>query len=226
MATRDKMAVGEWYHCFTRGVDKRTVFEDTRDYERFLVHMYLGKGDRNIRISDLSDTRLLPVLANDSLERGGPLVEIGAYTLMPNHVHFLLKEIRDGGIAKFMQKIFTGYTMYFNNKYDRTGALFSGTFKSKNIVDDRYLKQVIPYILLNSAELFEPGWKTNITSLFTLEQSLLSYPYSSLPDFFGSDRPQSLITSHSLETYYDQKPTLFDMLKNAQEYCLEHSPQV
>ncbi|MDE1924822.1 MAG: transposase [Patescibacteria group bacterium] len=225
MATRPKMAVGEWYHCYTRGVDKRTVFETSDDFERFLAHLYVGNGTRNIRVSDQLNTRLQAVLANKNLERGEKLVEIGAYALMPNHAHFIIREIRERGIAHFMQKIFTVYTKYFNNKYGRTGA-FASTFKSRHISDDRYLKQVVPYVLLNPAKLFEPKWKTGQISPDAIEKKLLAYPYSSLLDFFGVDRPHNAIIDNSLNTYYDEIPSLSSMLRTAQEYYQEYNPQV
>jgi hypothetical protein len=226
MTTRTPIAVGEWYHCYSRGVDKRTVFETREDFDRFLLQLYVGNGIKNIRISDLSDVRLEVVLTNANLERGEKLVEIGAYALIPNHVHFIIREIREGGIANFMQKVFTGYTKYFNNKYNRTGALFASTFKSKHISDDRYLKQVVPYVLLNPAELFEPQWKVGLTSIDSIEKNLLEYPYASLPEFFGVERTHSVIVENSLQSYYDSIPSLSSMLKSAQEYYQEHNPQV
>lgn len=220
------MAIDEWYHCYTRGVDKRIVFEGPNDYDRFLVHLYVANGTSTIRVSDLYDTRLSSILADETLDRGEPLVELAAYSLMPTHVHFLLREIRTGGIASFMQKVFTGYTMYFNNRNSRTGALFSGTFKSKHIDDDTYLKQVVPYILLNPAELFQKGWKNGVGKVTTIERKLLLYPYSSLPDFHGTDRAQKKIVNGSLADYYDRPPTIAQMIRSAKEYYLSHNPQV
>ena len=226
MANRGSIAIGEWYHCYSRGVDKRVVFETPVDYDRFLVHMYVGNGTKNIRVSDFSDTRVISILADETLDRDEPLIEIGAYSLMPTHAHFIIREIREGGIAAFMQKIFTGYTMYFNNKYQRTGALFSGTFKSKHIDSDTYLKQVVPYVLINAAELFEPSWKEGIGSIDNLERLLQEYPYSSLSDFMGTKRLENKIINASIHQYYDHIPSLREMLRIAQEYYLDHPPQV
>ena len=222
MATRKPIAVGEWYHCYNRGTDKRTVFGTPQEYERFLVHLYISNSTRNIRASNVSDSRLSAVLLNERLDRGEPLVEIGAYALMPTHIHLLLKEIRNKGIATFMQKVFTGYTMYFNNKHKRTGGLFAGTFKSKHIENDRYLKQVLPYILLNPIELFEPRWKKEVGLINRIEKKILEYPYSSLPDFYGISRPQNKIVTTKWDEYYDRQPTLASLLKNARTYHQEN----
>jgi len=159
MTTRQPLVPGEWYHCYNRGVDKCRVFESRLDYERFLALMYVCNGMKDNSLSDRSDTRLQTILNDAHIDRGNARVDIGAYALMPNHVHFVFRETRQGGIASFMRKLFTGYTMYFNKKYDRTGALFGGAFKSKHVRDDIYLKQVMAYVLLNPVELFEPCWK-------------------------------------------------------------------
>ena len=212
------MAIGEWYHFFTRGVDKRKVFIHPKDYERFLVHLFVANGTKNVRISDLYDTSLASVLSNPRIERGNPLVEIGAYALMPSHPHLLIKEIRQKGTALFMQKVLTGYTMYFNNKYGRTGALFSGTFKSKHVHDDRYLKQVLPYILLNPVELTNPYWKNGRGEINAVATELVSYPYSSAKDFSPDRTSQDQIVSTDWSFYYDKQPTLKEMITGAQAY--------
>lgn len=226
MSNRAPIATGEWYHCYTRGVDKRTVFETPSDYERFLAYLYIGNGTHLLRLSNIQDRRLTSVLTNTRLQRGEPLVDIGAYALMPNHVHFVLRQTHDQGIATFMQRVFTGYTQYFNNKRERTGALFSGTYKSKHILDDRYLKQVTAYVLLNPVELFEPAWKEGMGNLNHIEQQVITYPYSSLTDFYGSERPESIITTNTLHEYYDQRPSLTEILADAQAFYREHEPKI
>ena len=218
MGIRTPVAVGEWYHCYNRGVERRRVFESVKDYERFLLLMYVGNGSNPIHVSNLKERNLYSILSSLSLDRGDPLVEIGAYSLMPNHFHFLLKEIRDGGIASFMQKVFTGYTMYFNKKNERTGALFSGVFKSKHVADDCYLKWLLAYIHLNPVELIEPKWKGGEGNLKEINKYLSNYGYSSLLDFYNSERPEKKLLGESIFELYEEAPALKDMLKEAQEY--------
>ena len=66
----------------------------------------------------------------ENFDREELLVNIGAYCLMPNHFHILITEKVEGGITKYMLKLMTAYTMYFNKKYGRTGTLCEGVFKS------------------------------------------------------------------------------------------------
>jgi putative transposase len=74
------------------------------------------------------------------------IVEIIAYCLNPNHYHFILRQIADRGIEKFMQRVGNGYTKYFNHKYDRSGFLFQGKFKSIHINSNSYLLYLSAYV--------------------------------------------------------------------------------
>ena len=106
---RTPFAPNEWYHCFTRGVDKRIVFEDVADFNRFTELLYLANSSETIdrgRVQHLTHTDIF------SVPRGVPFVSIGAYCLMNNHPHLLVRENIESGISKFMHKVFTGYTMF------------------------------------------------------------------------------------------------------------------
>lgn len=128
------------------------------------------------------------------IPRAKPLVSIGAYCLMPNHFHLLLREIKAGGIARFMQRLGTAYTMYFNVRNERTGNLFTKPFRSRHVGEDRYFQRVVNYIHCNPAELFEHGWKKgNVKNMDKLERMLRQYRYSSLADYAGDKRSLSAI---------------------------------
>jgi REP element-mobilizing transposase RayT len=217
MSTRSvSFAPGEWFHCYTRGVDKRQIFMDEHDSDRYQVLLYACNGARPIHISNLSQARQGPALTRLlDLDRGAQLVQIGAYCLMSNHLHLLLREIDYGGISAFMQKIGTAYTMYFNKKQKRTGALFSGRFKAIHVSSDLYFRRLVNYIHANPAELYESGWKKGIVrDVRKLERRLMAYPYSSLPDYEGVDRAhckiidkkaalESLTSIPSFKTLFD-----------------------
>lgn len=218
MANREPFGVGEWYHCYNRGVDKRRVFSGRADYERLLLLIFIANASIPAHTFHLKNKKLSAILSDKSFQRGTPLVEIGAYSLMPNHFHFVLKEVREGGIALFMQKVFTGYTMYFNKKNERTGALFAGTFKSKHIADDNYLKRLVPYVHLNCVKLFDPRWKSGRGSSAAIEKRLKEYPYSSLPDFMGVERPERALLGNSIFELFDSPPNAREMLDEAKGY--------
>lgn len=219
MVHREPIQLDEWYHCYNRGVDKRKVFLEKRDYERLLLLMYLGKRPKPIQLFNENKTRLKTILKETTeVTWKSDIVEIGAYALMPTHFHFVLKEIQEGGIALFMQKVFTGYTLYFNRKNKRTGALFAGTFKSKHIADDEYLKHLISYVHLNPVELFEPGWKENRGGVLKITKRLREYPYSSLSEFLGTDRPHKVLLGHSIFQLFDETPSISQMIRDAKTY--------
>ncbi len=218
MANRKPIEVGEWYHCYNRGVDKRRVFSGVADYDRFLMLMYTASGTGKMHSSHSRAISLSKMLRKDRLRRGAPLVEVGAYCLMPNHLHFVLKEVEEGGIATFMQRIFTGYTMYFNKKNGRTGALFAGSYKSKHLATDRYFKHAINYVHMNPIELYEPDWKTGAGNLGAIEEKLRAYKYSSLPEHTGIERPERKLLGHEVFTLFDAPTSLSTMLFDAQAY--------
>ena len=127
MTQRKHFTVGEWYHCHNRGIENRIVFEDVRDYHRFIELLYLANDSSPLRRGDIGIHKFEEIL---TLPRGKRLVAIGAFCLMPNHFVLVLKEIVDGGITAFMRKVGTAYTMYFNARHGRKGNLFLGPFQS------------------------------------------------------------------------------------------------
>jgi len=225
MSTRTPFSPEEWYHCYCRGVDKREVFLDSKDYERFLLSMHAGNGSLAVHASNiLRSKKFDEILVTQCQDK--PLVEIGAFCLMPNHFHLLLKETTEGGISIFMQKVLTGYTMYFNKKYERKGALFANTFNSKHIPDDRYFKKVISYIHLNPVELEEKNWKEGSGDIKKIEKRLRDYKYSSLSAFTNIENTTNILVSRSILEMFDQVPSVKEMLIDAQEYYQEQNSKV
>src|SRR5680860_333938 len=146
-------SVGEYYHLYNRGVEKRIIFLDNADRYRFLKLIYLCNSHQSVDIGEISEG--LPFRH----ERGETLVDIGAYTLMDNHFHLLVKEKIEGGISKFMGKVCTGYSMYFNKRYKHSGALFQGVFQATHMDTDPLLEYIYSYIHLNPVKIIEPEWK-------------------------------------------------------------------
>jgi putative transposase len=225
MANRIPLAQGEWYHCFNRGVDKRQIFDSRRDYERFLMLLYISNSQKQVRISNISQNKQGPTLLDVlSVNRGLPLVDLGAYSLMPNHFHLLLRPIESGGISKFLQKVTTGYGMYFNKKNERSGTLFQGKFKSILVDDDIYFRRLLNYIHANAAELFETSWKEGIIkNKKLLREKLIAYPYASLRDYLGEIRPEStIICRTTIEEMLEKMFTVDDLIEEAQIFASEN----
>ena len=193
---RDPFAINEWYHCYSRGIDKRRTFTSRSDYERFLGLLYICNDQKTVHRSDRRRWSLADIVET---KHEKPLVALGAFCLMPNHFHLLVKEITDGGISSFMRKLGTAYAMYFNIKYERAGNLFAKPFRSRHVADDSYLQHVLQYIHCNPAEIFEPYWKEGkVKNMVALEEKLLSYPYSSFGAFTEASTPLRKILDESI----------------------------
>ena len=143
---KQSLVTGEYYHVYNRGVDKRDIFSNKKDLYRFIES--ISEFNRTEVITSLANLKksnqIAPQIAPKALSRD-PLVCIVAYCLNPNHFHFLLRQLKDGGISKFMQKLQAGYTCYFNIKNQRTGSLFQGTFKSHLASEENYFNKIIGY---------------------------------------------------------------------------------
>src|SRR4051812_33091994 len=124
------LVTGEHYHIYNRGVDKRSIFEDRQDLERFYQS-----------IKEFNSLEPIGSIFENSFEKERntkKLVDIVCYCLNHNHFHFILRQRSENGISEFMKRL-GGYTWYFNNRHKRSGALFQGVFKSSHIDSDEYL---------------------------------------------------------------------------------------
>ncbi|HEY4476967.1 MAG TPA: transposase [Candidatus Paceibacterota bacterium] len=140
----------EFYHIYNRGVDKRAIFSDSYDLQR----LYQSFQDFNSLepIGSIYELSFSPPERHleASLPSAKKLVRIICYALNPNHYHLLLQQETDKGIEKFMHRVGTGFTKYFNHRYKRTGALFQGVFKARHIQDNNDLLHLSAYINLNN----------------------------------------------------------------------------
>ncbi len=146
----------EYYHIYNRGVDKREVFSDERDYVRFLLSVDLLNDEKDglmimwrdyqrcVKNPEITDFLKL------NFRKRERLVDIISFCLMSNHYHFILKQNTKKGIERFLQKLGTSYTKYFNKKYHRIGSLFQGTFKSSHISSVGLLLRMAVYASCNS----------------------------------------------------------------------------
>ena len=209
-------AYGEFYHAYNRGTDKRVIFQDTADYRRFVELLFLSN---SVFAVDIRYVRKF----NDSIydfDRGDPLVYIGAYCLMPNHFHILLTPVVEGGVQIFMQKLSTGYSMYFNKRYERKGALFESRFKARHANSDEYLKYLFSYIHLNPVKLIQPDWKeSGIRDIERVKQYLDTYEFSSLKDYFGHRIQSDIIESTKFPEYFSSKQQVDAELLNWLAYA-------
>lgn len=196
---RITLANDNYYHVFNRGVDKRPVFTNKDDYKRFLYLLYACNDTKPVLNSSFYYQGLTSIVEKERKKQ----VEIVCFCLMQNHYHLLLHQIANNGISCFMQKLGTGYTMYFNIKYGRSGSLFQGTFKAKHIDTETYLTHLTRYIHLNPAELKEPNWKKKGTkNPYAVHEYIKNYPWSSYRHYLGEEEMGKIIDVGLMQELY------------------------
>lgn len=204
MDRKFNFSVGEFYHVYSRGNNKSKIFLSENDWRRFQKLLYVCNGTQSVVFKTIQSLTL------DKIERGDSLVDIGAYCLMPNHFHLLLREKTEGGISLFVQKLLTAYSKYFNKKNERTGKLFEGAFKATHADTDEYLRYLFSYIHLNPVKIIDPQWKENgILDRDAAKQYLQGYSYSSYLDYMGTERPEGKIVNRNEFPDYFEQPKEF-----------------
>ena len=151
------------YHVVSRSIAGYKIFNSNSDYSRMVKLLYyyqiqnpptkfsmfsLLKGTQKFGFNQYFRT-----VSKDYKK----IVEIIAYCLMPNHIHFVLKQLKERGISIFMSNILNSYTRYFNILHKRKGPLWESRFKHILVTKDEQLLHLTRYIHLNpfSAKLVE-----------------------------------------------------------------------
>ncbi len=195
------------YHVLNRGVDKRKIFLDDKDYLRGIHNLF--------EFNDVTpvNSNLNYFFKKKPMDVGRPyikrearklLVKIYAFCLMPNHYHLLLSEVVENGIPLFMKKFNGGYAKYFNEKYERKGALFEGRYKRIIINNEAHFIHLPYYIHLNPLDLITPEWRERKLNNFTKAMRFLnSYRWSSHLDYTGKRNFPSVTQRDFLLDFFD-----------------------
>jgi putative transposase len=152
------------YHVMARGNNKQILFKDSEDYGKYVK----------------------------CLKKKKVSIDIYSFVLMPNHVHFLLRTNGDKDLYRWMQSLHTAYGGYFNRRYQQTGHVFEGRYKSKAVQDDVYLIHLSRYIHMNPVAA-------------GLIKSPEEYYWSSYPSYCHSESRFSFVeTSFLMGIFWDQ----------------------
>lgn len=170
------IATGEIYHVFNRGIDHRPTFTNKLELRRALdtltYYRFVSPPLRLSKFLKLSNEER-DTLMSSMLTKDEKLIDILCYCLMPNHFHFLLRQLEDKGIPKFISNLQNSFTRYFNTLHKRTGPLFLDQFKAVRIETEEQLLHVSRYIHLNP-------YASYVVKDF---ESLRQYPWSSFPEY-------------------------------------------
>lgn len=185
---KEPYGVGSFVHVIQRGTRGAPVVRDEEDKNRFLLMLAHFNDEYQPAnwFRDVSNPNLSPFERPGEWPEQEKLVNIIAFCLLTNHFHFLLEEIQEGGISKFMQRLGTGMSYRYNLKYDEHGSLFQGSFRSRTIDSDNYLRQVIAYIQLkNALDVYDSKIQTE-TDFEKAYAWACKYEYASLGDHAGT----------------------------------------
>ena len=149
---------GALYHVTARGNEQRAVFLDDQDRERFLRVLAESVGSFEIRLY--------------------------LFCLMSNHVHLVVETPR-GNLGRFMHRLQTAYTVYFNHRHERHGHLVQGRYGARLVEKDAYLLRLSRYVHLN------PVFTRSLRNRPVRERVALlrQYPWSSYRSYIGQNRP-------------------------------------
>lgn len=112
------------YHIYNRGVSKRRIFQNDKDYRFFLYKLFYYRQKYSIKIA--------------------------SYCLMPNHFHLLLQSTKKSeNVAMFMKGLQLSYAFYFNKTYKHSGHVFESSYKNKTITSLAHFIKIMEYIEMN-----------------------------------------------------------------------------
>lgn len=187
---------GGYYHIYNRGVNKRIIFKDQKDYSTFISYLKLYLDPQVTITTDLQGLSL-KVSPSRLPKNYNKEVKLLAYCLMPNHFHLLITQTDDGSMSHFMSSIITKYVRYFNTRYKRIGPLFQGRYKAVKVESEYQLTYLSKYIHRNPLDL--KAFKSN------KNKSLSTYKYSSYPNYIRLFNQSWLNTSPILALFSKTK---------------------
>jgi len=218
-------------HITQRGVRGTEIVRDVHDKNRFVRSLFY-----------LNDTHSEPnwhrqVATKSELVRPehwperDPLVRVLAWTLLPNHFHLLVQESREGGVAKFMQRLNGSLSSCFNTKYKEKGSLFQSSYYARTVAEDRHQQYLAFYILVKNVFDAYPGGVTAASSHFDdAWEWAKCYPYSSFKSIISGEQSPILDDSEGLisgivgvgDAYKSEARELLDFYLSGKENDFAH----
>ncbi|MFH1894284.1 MAG: transposase [Patescibacteria group bacterium] len=193
---KEQFVNGEIYHVTVKRVKGLPLFADIDDKYRGVFSIYEFNTTKPVEIFKRRQARTnfkKVQLEGDRvsfIDSRDKLVEVLSFCLMPNHLHLLLRQLKENGITIFMNKLGAGYPAYFRKKHKITdkGYFFQSRFGAVRIETDEQLRVVFTYIHTNPISLIEPKWKEmGIKNPKKAIEFVENYKWSSYQDFIGEE---------------------------------------
>jgi putative transposase len=193
----------EIVHTLNRGVDKRKIFLDNQDRFRFIHDLYEFNDEEPVNNMFYLFSKSNDIASRYIRPRRKLLVDILAFSIMPNHYHLLLMPRAENAVPLFMKKLNIGYAKYFNEKYERTGTLFEGRYKAIPVEREAHFIHLPYYIHCNPLDLEVPEWRERaLKNPAAAMRFLKSYRWSSHLDYLGKKNFPSVTAREFLLEFF------------------------
>lgn len=200
-----------YYHIFDKTIDNREIFALPKlAYEFIRTFIYYRSKKATLRFSKFKslDLPLQEERQSEIMLKKDFQIGIVSYCLMPNHYHFLLKQLQKNGIRFFMAQILNSFTRYYNILNKRKGPIFLTQFRSKKIYTEEQLIYVSRYI------------HTNPFASYVVDtiEDIFNYPYSSIKAYLQKENLEK-IDREVVLNYFGNNPQKYKefIIKNADE---------
>lgn len=167
---------GAVYHVTARGNERHAIFRDDADREHFLHVLRESIGRFDVRLY--------------------------LFCLMGNHVHLVVETPR-ANLGRFMHRLQTAYTIYFNLRHNRNGHLLQGRYGARLVEKDAYILRLSRYVHLN------PVFTVAAKALSLRERiaALRAYPWSSYRSYIGAGRSLDYVERSPILAMIEQNPS-------------------
>jgi len=199
-------ATNQFYHIFNEAVAGESVFSnkwalELIDFYRFKPQISFSKY-KNLNKQEQEKFRKI-------IFSTPPLVEIYAFSLMPTHFHFLVKQLTDGGISSFAANFQNGFAKYYNLKNKRKGPVFCQMFKGVLIETEEQFLHVSRYIHLNP-----------VTAFLLKIEDLLNYPWTSFSAYMKKIK-YDFVETKLIMSYFNSPAHYKEFVFNQEDYQKE-----
>lgn len=222
---RESFGVDSYAHVYTRGVKKLPIYRQKKDLCRLLLNFYYFNHADRMPNNWRRELKVTGDPAHfewpDAWGERQPIVSILAFSIMPNHLHLMIKEIVEGGISKFMHRVSMSYSKFINEKYEESGSLFQGAFKSRLIENDNDFRNLAVYIMVkNPFELYPGGLRHAIENFDDAYDQIARDPLNSLGGYAGA-RLSSIITKDLLGELFETQESFRGFARDTMLYRLD-----
>lgn len=223
--TREALSVDSYIHVYNRGVKKTLLFREQKDLRRLLFNFYyFNHADRMPE----NWKREVDILGGsldfrwpDAWGERQPIVSILAFSIMPNHLHLIIKEIIEGGTSRFMHRVSMAYSKFINEKYEESGSLFQGAFKSRLIEGDADFRNLAVYVMVkNPFELYPGGLQKAIENFDDAYERMAGDPLNSL-GMYTNTHPSPIITKDLLGELFGTPESFKEFARETMLYRLD-----